>query len=70
MQLSKETHKRIMKQGKEVFEMLEEYDKTREWPIGRERIYITLDKKVLKKLKALKNKTGKSVSRIIEEKFI
>ncbi len=70
MQLNKQAHKRIMKQGKEVFEMLEEYDKTREWPIGRERIYITLDKKVLKKLKTLKEKTGKPISRIIEDKFV
>ncbi len=46
---------------------MENYDKTGEWPIGRERIDITLDKKVIKKLKSLKEKTGKPISRIIEE---
>jgi len=70
MQLSERIHKRIMKQGEEVFGMLEEYDKTREWPMGRERIYITLDEKVLKKLKALKKRTEKPISRIIEDKFV
>ena len=67
MQLNEKIHKKIMAEGKEVFEMLEQYDKTREWPIGRERIYITLDKKVIKALKALRKKTGKPISRMIEE---
>ena len=56
-----------MKEGKEVFEMLENYDKTREWPIGRKRIDITLDKRVIQRLKQIKERTGKPVSRIIEE---
>ena len=57
---------KILKKYKDLFEMLENYDKTREWPIGRERIDITLDKKIISKLKKLKEKTGKSISRIIE----
>ena len=67
MPLTKKQHEKIMKQGKELFEIFEVYDKTREWPIGRERLDLTLSKSVIKKLKDLKEKTGKPVSRIIEE---
>ena len=67
MRLNRRLHKKIMKEGKYVFEMLDKYDKTREWPIGKERIDITLDKKIIKKLKMLKERTGKPVSRIIQE---
>ncbi len=67
MQLTKELHKKIMKEGKYVFETLKEYDKTREWPIGRARIDITLSKRTIQKLKELKKKTGKPISKIIEE---
>ena len=67
MLLDKNLHKRIMEEGKEIFEMLEEYDKTREWPLGRERIDITLSKRIIEKLNGLKKKTGKPISRIIED---
>ena len=67
MQLTEELHKKIMKEGKYVFETLKEYDKTREWPIGRARIDITLSKRTIQKLKELKKKTGKPISKIIEE---
>ncbi len=67
MPLTKKQHEKIMKQGKELFEIFEVYDKTREWPIRRERLDLTLSKSVIKKLKDLKEKTGKPVSRIIEE---
>ena len=67
MQLTEELHKKIMKEGKYVFEILEQYDKTREWPIGRERIDITLSKRTILKLKKLREKTGKPISHIIEE---
>ena len=67
MQLTEELHKKIMKQGKNVFEILSQYDKTREWPIGRARIDITLSKRTIQKLKKIKEKTGKPVSHIIEE---
>jgi hypothetical protein len=67
MPLNKEIHRKIMKEGEYVFRMLEDYDKTREWPLGKKRIDITLDKKIIKKLKKMKEKTGKPVSRIIEE---
>ncbi len=66
MPLNKKLYKKIMEEGKEVFEILENYDKTREWPIGRERIDITLSKRIIKKLRELKEETGQPISRIIE----
>ena len=41
----------IIEKYKELFQILENYDKTREWPIGRQRIDVTLSKKTIKKLK-------------------
>ncbi len=70
MQLSEKEIKKIMKENKEVFETLGTYDKTRELPFQRKRIDLTLSFKTINKLKKLKEKTGKSISRIIEEKFI
>lgn len=67
MQLSEHKIAEIMQKYKHLFQILENYDKTREWPIGRQRIDITISKKTLKKLKELKQKTGKPISRIIEE---
>ena len=58
-----------MKKYKDAFEMLENYDKTRELPFKRKRIDITLSVGTINKLKELKKKTGKPISRIIEEKF-
>lgn len=60
---------KILKENKKVFEMLENYDKTHELPFQRKRIYLTLSVAALNKLKALKQKTGKPISRIIEEKI-
>ena len=56
-----------MKKYKEVFDSLAHYDKTREKLWGRERLDVTLDRRIVKKLRELKEKTGKPVSRIIEE---
>ena len=61
--------KRILKKYKDVFEALENYDKTRELPFHRKRIDITLSVSVINKLKKLSKETGKPVSRIIEEKM-
>ena len=61
--------KKILREYKGVFETLENYDKTGELPFQRKRIDITLSIKTLNKLKKLKEKTGKSISRIIEEKI-
>ena len=66
----KKSEKKIMKKYKDVFEALENYDKTRELPFQRKRIDITLSVRTIDKLKKLKEKTGQSVSRIIEEKII
>ena len=61
--------KKILKKYKDVFETLENYDKTRELPFQRKRIDITLSVDTIKKLKLLKEKTGKPISQLIEEKF-
>jgi len=61
--------KRIMKKYKDTFETLEDYDKTRVLPFQRKRIDITLSLNTINKLKKLKEKTGKPLSQIIEEKF-
>ncbi|MDP2906948.1 MAG: ribbon-helix-helix protein, CopG family [Nanoarchaeota archaeon] len=58
---------KIIKTYKEAFEQLENYDKTRELDIGRKRIDITLDKKLIKKLKQLAESEHKAISRIIED---
>ncbi len=60
---------RILKKYKELFQALEEYDKTRELPTHRKRIDITLSVKTINKLKEMSAKTGKPISRIIEEKI-
>ena len=67
MPLSEKTINKIMKEYKEVFDILRRYDETREWPIGRARIDITLDKRIIKTLKDERERTGKPVSQIIEE---
>ena len=46
--------KKILRENKEVFEILENYDKTRELPFQRKRIDITLSIKTINKLKKIK----------------
>ncbi len=67
MQFTEEKIKHILHKYKEMFDILKNYDETREWPIGRARIDITLSKKTILKLKKMKEKTGKNISNIIEE---
>jgi len=67
--MQSDNSKKILKKYKKVFEMLENYDKTRELPFQRKRIDLTLSVETLKKLKELREKTGKPISRIIEEKI-
>ena len=69
MQLSEKKINKILKENKQVFEALENYDKTKELPFQRKRIDVTLSVETIEKLKKLKEKTGKPISRIIEEKF-
>ena len=60
---------KILKENKDVFEILENYDKTRELPFQRKRIYLTLSVAALNKLKAIREKTGVPISRIIEKRI-
>lgn len=61
--------KRIMEKYRDVFEALEEYDRTRELPFQRKRIDLTLPVRTINKLKQIKEKTGKPISKIIEERI-
>jgi len=61
--------KKILRKYKDVFEALENYDKTGKLPFQRKRIDITLSVETLNKLKRTKEKTGKPISQIIEEKI-
>ncbi len=67
--MNKKQINKIMKENKEVFEILENYDKTRELPFQRKRIYLTLTAATINKLKRLREQTGKPISRIIEERL-
>ena len=68
MQFDKKTIKRIIRKNKEAFEILEEYDKTHELPFQRKRIDVTLSVETINKLKKIRERTGKPISRIIEER--
>ena len=69
MRLNKKTISKILKENKKAFEILENYDKTRELPFQRKRIDVTLSVETINKLKKLKERTGKPISQIIEEKI-
>ena len=60
---------KILKKYKDIFDALENYDKTGELPFQRKRIDITLSVDTINKLKKIKEKTGKPISGIIEEKI-
>ncbi len=68
MALGKKKINKILKKYKKVFEALENYDKTHELSFQRKRIDITLSVETIEKLRVMSKKTGKSVSRIIEER--
>ncbi len=67
MPLSEKKIREIMNQYRKEFEDLENYDLTREKSWGRARIDLTLDRKIIKKLKELSKEKKKAVSRIVEE---
>ena len=69
MPLNEKIIRKIMKKYKDVFENLENYDKTRELPFQRKRIDVTLSIETINNLRKLGKKAGKPISRIIEEKF-
>lgn len=60
---------KILKKYKHVFDALEEYDRTRKLPFQRKRIDVTLSVETIEKLKKIREKTGKPISRIIEEQI-
>jgi len=70
MQLNNKEIKRIFKKYKQNFIEMENYDRTREILWARKRIDITLQQRVINKLKEISKRTGKPVSRIIEEAVI
>lgn len=59
--------KRIFNKYKQSFIEMENYDQSREILWARKRIDITLQQRVIKKLKDISQRTGKPVSRIIED---
>lgn len=59
----------ILKKYKEVFDIIENYDKTRELPFQKKRIDITLSIATINKLKQMSLKSKKPISHIIEEHF-
>ena len=67
MSLGEKEIQRIFKKYKTVFEEIEHYDQTREKLWARKRIDITLNQRIINKLRELSGKTGKPVSHIIEE---
>lgn len=69
MQFDKKTINRIIRENKETFEMLENYDKTHELPFQRKRIDVTLSVQTINKLKKLREKTGKPISGSLKKEF-
>ena len=67
MQLNEKNIKRIFNKYKKSFQEMEHYDHTREILWARKRIDITLNQRTIKKLREMKDKTGKPVSQIIED---
>jgi hypothetical protein len=58
--------RRIMKENEKYTNMLEEYDRTGEFPLDKVRRSFTLRKMTMSKLKKVSKKTGKSMSAIID----
>ena len=58
--------RRIMKENEKYANMLEEYDRTGEFPLDKVRRSFTLRKATMKKLKQASRKTGKSMSSLID----
>ena len=67
MQLNNKEIKRIFGKYKQSFIEMENYDRTREILWARKRIDITLQQRVINKLKEESARTGKPISRIIED---
>jgi hypothetical protein len=61
---------KILRENKDLFDSLARYDETMELPFQRKKINLTLSVEVINKLKRMKEKTGKPISRIVEERFM
>lgn len=61
---------KILRENKNLFDSLARYDETMELPFQRKKINLTLSVETINKLKQMREKTGKPISRIIEEKFV
>jgi hypothetical protein len=59
--------RRIMKENEKYANMLEEYDRTGEFPLDKIRRSFTLKRMTVKKLKRVSEKTGKSMSGLIDK---
>ena len=70
MQFDEKTIKRIKEKYKDAFDALEYYDKTHKKLWGRERLDITMHRKLIKKLRDMKAKTGIPISQLIENAVI
>ena len=57
---------KILRENADLFDALARYDETMELPFERKRINLTLSVETINKLKALREKTGKPISRLIE----
>jgi len=67
--ISNKQIQKIRRKYKDVFETLENYDKTHELPFQRKRIDVTLSVATINKLKLLSKKNNKPISHIIEERI-
>ena len=61
---------KILRENKDLFNILARYDETMELPFQRKKINLTLSVEAINKLNKMREKTGKPISRIIEEKFV
>ena len=59
---------KILRENADLFDALARYDETMELSFQRKRINLTLSVGTINKLKALRKKTGKPISRLIEER--
>ena len=57
----------IVEKHKALFTALEEYDRSHTLPDDRQWVTVTLSRRTVQWLRQLKKKTGKSVSRLVEE---
>lgn len=59
--------KRIMKENEKYAKMLEEYDRTGEFPLEKIRRSFTLKRMTVNRLKDMSKRSGKSMSDIIDD---